>query len=105
MKAFFRIALITLLCLSFAVNCSRQETFDELNEKIVRLYQQGRYGEALEVAKRSLKLAEETHAPDHPDVATALNNLALLYGTQGKYAEIEPLYKRKPKHFTEGRWR
>ena len=31
--------------------------------------------------------------PDHPDLATDLNNLALLYGTQGKYAEAEPLYQ------------
>ncbi len=27
-------------------------------------------------------------------MATSLNNLALLYQTQGKYAEAEPLYKR-----------
>ncbi|MBT6561325.1 MAG: tetratricopeptide repeat protein, partial [Candidatus Scalindua sp.] len=30
----------------------------------------------------------------HPDDATTLNNLALLYSTQGKYEEAEPLYKR-----------
>ncbi len=27
-------------------------------------------------------------------MATSLNNLALLYATQGKYAEAEPLYQR-----------
>ena len=32
--------------------------------------------------------------PDHPDVATSLNNLALLYYEQGRYADAEPLYKR-----------
>ena len=32
--------------------------------------------------------------PDHPDVATSLNNLAWLYHAQGRYAEAEPLYKR-----------
>ena len=32
--------------------------------------------------------------PDHPSVATSLNNLALLYYTQGDYAKAEPLYKR-----------
>ena len=32
--------------------------------------------------------------PDHPDVATALSNLATSYLTQGRYAEAEPLYKR-----------
>ncbi|MGF1937439.1 MAG: tetratricopeptide repeat protein [Nostoc sp. ChiQUE02] len=29
---------------------------------------------------------------DHPDVATSLNNLALLYYSQGRYSEAEPLY-------------
>ncbi len=27
-------------------------------------------------------------------MATSLNNLALLYGSKGKYAEAEPLHKR-----------
>ena len=31
---------------------------------------------------------------NHPDVAQSLNNLALLYYSQGKYAEAEPLYRR-----------
>ena len=32
--------------------------------------------------------------PDHPDVATGLNNLGLVYCDQGKYALAESLYKR-----------
>lgn len=32
--------------------------------------------------------------PDHPDVAQILNNLALLYEGQGRYAEAEPLLRR-----------
>jgi CHAT domain-containing protein/tetratricopeptide (TPR) repeat protein len=31
---------------------------------------------------------------DHPEVAKGLNNLALLYNTQGRYAEAEALQKR-----------
>jgi hypothetical protein len=30
----------------------------------------------------------------HPDVGTDLNNLAVLYKDQGRYAEAEPLYRR-----------
>ena len=44
--------------------------------------------------KRSLAIREKTLGPDHPDVASALNNLASLYHKQGRYAEAEPLYKR-----------
>ncbi len=32
--------------------------------------------------------------PEHPDVATSLNNLAELYRVQGHYAAAEPLYQR-----------
>ena len=37
---------------------------------------------------------EQALGPDHPDVAYPLNNLAILYKEQGKYAEAEPLYQR-----------
>jgi len=30
----------------------------------------------------------------HPDVAASLSNLAILYHSQGDYAEAEPLYRR-----------
>ena len=48
---------------------------------------------AVVVAKQALEAAE-TLGPDHPSVATSLNNLAELYRVQGQYAQAEPLYKR-----------
>jgi tetratricopeptide (TPR) repeat protein len=33
-------------------------------------------------------------AERHPQVATSLNNLALLYDNQGRYDEAEPLYQQ-----------
>ena len=44
--------------------------------------------------KRALAIIQKALGPTHPDVATGLNNLALLYATQGPYAQAEPLYKR-----------
>jgi tetratricopeptide (TPR) repeat protein len=44
--------------------------------------------------KRSLAIYEKTLGPDHPSVALALNNQALLYHAQGRYTAAEPLYKR-----------
>ncbi len=41
-----------------------------------------------------MAIFEKALGPDHPDVATSLNNLAELYRTQGQYAQAEPLYKR-----------
>ena len=55
---------------------------------------QGQYAQAEPLYKRSLAIWEKALGPDHPDVATSLNNLAVLYHTQGQYAQAEPLYKR-----------
>nr|MBP9089826.1 tetratricopeptide repeat protein [bacterium] len=41
-----------------------------------------------------LTIFEKVNGPDHPDVASSLNNLAELYRTQGRYADAEPLFKR-----------
>ena len=65
-----------------------------LNDEVMSLYRQGRYDSAVVVAKRALQVAEQSLGPDHPSVATILNNLAELYRTQGQYAAAEPLYKR-----------
>jgi tetratricopeptide (TPR) repeat protein len=41
-----------------------------------------------------LGIREKALGPDHPDMATSLNNLAMLYRTKGNYAEAEVLLKR-----------
>jgi tetratricopeptide (TPR) repeat protein len=47
--------------------------------------------------QRSLKIYEKSLGPEHPDVATSLNNLAELYRIQGQYGKAEPLYQRSLK--------
>ena len=54
---------------------------------------QGRYADAEPLFKRSLAIREKALGPNHPDVATSLNNLARLYQDQGRYADAEPLYQ------------
>ena len=44
--------------------------------------------------ERSVEIAEKAVGPEHPQVATSLNNLAALYQSQGNYAEAEQLDKR-----------
>ena len=41
--------------------------------------------------QRALAIREKTLGPEHPHVATSLNNLAALYRAQGRYAEAEPV--------------
>jgi tetratricopeptide (TPR) repeat protein len=68
--------------------------WDTLNREAMDLYRAGKYDRAVVVAQKALQVAEQNVGPDHPDVATSLNNLGELYRTQGDYAKAEPLYKR-----------
>jgi CHAT domain-containing protein/Tfp pilus assembly protein PilF len=70
------------------------EEAERLMQQAFELYQQGKYAEAIPLAQRSLAIREKVLGPEHPDVATSLNNLALLYSDRGNYAEAEPLYQR-----------
>jgi tetratricopeptide (TPR) repeat protein len=69
------------------------EEAKRLNQEAIKLYQQGKYNEAIPLARRSLSILEKALGPDHPNVATSLNNLAGLYYSQGNYSAAEPLYK------------
>ena len=68
--------------------------WDVLNDEVMELLRTGKYDRGVVVAKKALEVAEQNVGPDHPDVATSLNNLASLYNNQGHYAQAEPLYKR-----------
>jgi tetratricopeptide (TPR) repeat protein len=65
-----------------------------LHKHAIELYNAGRYSDAEPLYKRALAIHEKALGPDHPDVATSLNNLAALYNSQGRYADAEPLLKR-----------
>jgi CHAT domain-containing protein/Tfp pilus assembly protein PilF len=62
--------------------------------EIAELGRVGKYSQAIPLAQALLADMEKAHGPDHRDVAASLNNLALLYGDQGRDADAEPLYKR-----------
>ena len=78
-------------------DAAQKKLWYELKVKSERLYQDGRYPEAIKVSERALILAEKAFGPDHPNYAASLNNLAGIYKTQGKYAEAEPLIERSLK--------
>ena len=65
-----------------------------LNDEVMSLYRQGRYDSAVVVAKRALQVAEQSVGPDHPTVATSLENMAALYRKTGREKEAEALEKR-----------
>lgn len=54
----------------------------------------GQYVEAEPFLQHALAIRELQLGHEHPDTATSLYNLALLYRFQGKYAQAEPLAQR-----------
>jgi tetratricopeptide (TPR) repeat protein len=65
-----------------------------LTEWVQASWRAGDYSNAEPRLQRALATRQQVLGPDHPDVATSLNNLAELYRTRGQYAEAEPLYRR-----------
>ena len=87
-------AFLLLLALPSVSPSGAGIEWDILNQESMELHRTGQYGRAVVVAKKALEIAEKNVGPNHPDVATSLNNLALLYANQGEYTSAEPLYKR-----------
>ncbi|MGB8856872.1 MAG: tetratricopeptide repeat protein [Burkholderiales bacterium] len=57
-------------------------------------FDMGHYQEALPFFVKGLDIREKSLGPEHPNVATSINNLAALYDAQGDYAKAEPLHQR-----------
>ena len=56
--------------------------WDILNKEALKLHTDLNYGQAEEVAQKALEIAEQNVGPNHPDVATSLDSLAMMYKSQ-----------------------
>jgi tetratricopeptide (TPR) repeat protein len=73
---------------------AQSETLMEAFRQGQTLYEAGQYEQAIPLWRKALELGEQEFGPNHPTTAILINNLALLYFNQGRYAEAEPLYER-----------
>ena len=79
MKALIRVSVALALGLSLsAPSYARQDEAGRLDQKVIGLYQAGKYAAALPLAQQSLAIREKALGPNHLDVATSLNHLARL---------------------------
>ena len=53
----------------------------------------GEYAKAEPLFQEALRIRQKVLGPEHPDTATSLNNLAVLYQDMGEYAKAEPLFQ------------
>lgn len=66
----------------------------KLSLEVVRLYQAGKYDEAILPAKRAVELKEKALGKEHTSLADSLNNLGALYMAKEDYRNAEVAYKR-----------
>ena len=65
-----------------------------LNEAGIHLLSKADYQAAEPLLRRALAINEQSLGPDHPEVATNLNNLARLLQDTNRRSEAEPLLRR-----------
>ena len=88
-------AIATLLCFGLSSALAQKSNqANKLEDKFLKLYDAGRYADAIPIAQRVLTIREKALGRNHPDVAIALDNLANLYRLQGRFADAEPLLQR-----------
>ncbi len=73
----------------------REKQVDELNKQMFELYQAGKPAEAVPLARQALAIREQLYpGMDHPDLATSLNDLALLLHATGEYGQALPYHEK-----------
>jgi CHAT domain-containing protein/Tfp pilus assembly protein PilF len=88
-------ALAALILLLFSYPASAQDTrWRQLAEQVKQLYSQGKYEQALPPAQESLRIAAPAYGPQSRQVATSLNDLAMVLEALDRWSEAEALYKR-----------
>ena len=65
---------------------------DRLEQQVIWLFQQGQYAEAIPLTERIVAIRKRVQGPQHPQVAGAIDSLASLYYSLGRYDQAEPLY-------------
>ena len=53
-----------------------------------------RYNDAESLFRQATEIWRKSLGGDHPNYATSLNNLALVYDSMGRYSEAEPLFRQ-----------
>jgi len=67
---------------------------ERLNSQVIKLYQEGKYREAIPIAQRVQGIWETQLGPLHPDVAFAYSNLGEMHRQLSNYAAAKPLHER-----------
>lgn len=81
-----------------------EEKLIQLNQKVVQLYQEEKYSEAIQWGIQALEMGKTKLGSRHPNTASAINNLALCYDRIGDRSRAEPLRQWNQQLLTNYIW-
>ena len=70
------------------------QKIEKLQQEVIRLYQQGRYAEAITISERAVAICEKALGNGNSITALNISFTALLYEKMGAYDKAAPLYQR-----------
>lgn len=82
------------MCCTLAPAAAQVADLNAIYKRFSKFNAAGDYGAALAEARKMEAVVKARFGTDHANYASALTNLAIVYQSQGKYAEAEGLYKR-----------
>jgi hypothetical protein len=82
------------MIIAMAPAAAQQGNLDAIYKRYNELYAAGNYAAALVEAQKFEAGVKARFGVNHAKYGSALNNLAMVYAAQGKYADAEELYKR-----------
>jgi tetratricopeptide (TPR) repeat protein len=90
-KSPFVLLALGLWILACPASLAEDDDPNALNQQVTKLFEQGKYQEAIPIAERAVEVAKHSRGPEHPETADALNNLGFLFQKIGDYAQAESL--------------
>ena len=99
MKTFTFLFLASLLAINNFFSQAPQESPElaqatALTEQVVKLFEEGKYDDALPRAKRALEIREKLLPRTDPRISTSLSNLGEIYLVKRNYKAARPLFER-----------
>jgi tetratricopeptide (TPR) repeat protein len=86
-KLAFVLLALGLWILACPASWAEDNDANALNQQVKQLIEQGKYQEAIPIAKRALEVAKRARGSEHPETTAALNNLGLLFLTMGSFIQ------------------
>ena len=86
-KSLFVLFALGLLIFASSASLAQDDDLGSLNQRIYKLFAEGKYQEAIPLAERAVGIATRVRGPEDPETATSLNNLGELYFNVYEYTK------------------